>query len=172
MRFLYFLVVPVFFVLIGCVPGTNWKDSTSIKQEIKVTHDDLKKQTKYVGPEYRLDNLGHILLLRSWKDDDSQEVIFQFYASMRYGGSIWRMYERTFDIDDNQLETISISKKFNCEKSVCTYYENVGIKVDRKYLEDHTESGVKFKIESNAGADIIEIPGPYITAFLIRVGEK
>jgi hypothetical protein len=133
----------------------------------RVTRDEYKKMTKFEGANASQYNS---LYLRGWRDDRTKVATFQIYATSFYGDQ-WRFYGEAYDSDGNRLEFISIERKVDsCDGARgCYYRETVGLNISRKYLEDHQETGIRYKVSGKAGDFTGFLPAAYVKGFLLSV---
>jgi hypothetical protein len=151
-------------------PAQPWAlltDPAQAAAATRATHDEYKKTTNFVGANASQYNQLH---LRGWRDDKAKSVTFQIYATSFYSTQ-WRFYSEAYDSDGNRLEFVSIDKKVDsCNgPSGCYYEEAVGMNVPRKYLEDHQDTGIRFKVSGKAGEFTGFLPAAYVKGFLQSV---
>jgi len=132
-----------------------------------VTHDEYKKTTNFVGANASQYNA---LYLRGWRDDRTKTSSFQLYATSFYSDQ-WRFYREAYDSDGNKLDFISIDRKVDsCNGGRgCYFEETVGLNLSRQYIEDHQNSGIRFKISGKAGEFTGFLPPAYVKGFLLSV---
>lgn len=133
----------------------------------RVTRDDFKKQVKFEGANASSNNS---LYLRGWRDERAGTTTFQIFATSFYGTE-WRHYNDAYDSDGNRFDFESISKKVDSCLGArgCYYEEAVGLNVSRKYLEDHQETGIRYKISGKVGESTGFLPAAYVKGFLMSV---
>lgn len=142
-------------------------DSAQVAAATRVTHDDYKKATAFVGANASENNS---LYLRGWRDDRTKALDLQIYATSFYSGE-WRFYGEAYDSDGSKLDFISIDKKVDSCGSArgCYYEEAVGLNVSRAYLEAHKETGIRYKVSGKVGEFTGFLPAAYVKGFLASV---
>jgi hypothetical protein len=146
-------------------PPKLLSSATDVAAATKVEHDEYKKTTSFTGANASQYNT---LLIRGWRDDKTKTARFQIYADSFYAGQ-WRFYNDAYDSDGNRLEFTSIDRKVVSCRGGCTYTETVGLTVSRKYLEEHQETGIRFKVSGKAGEFTAELPAAYVKGFISSV---
>jgi hypothetical protein len=133
----------------------------------RVTYDEFKKITQFRGANASQNNE---LYLRAWKDDRTKQITYQIYLTSFYGNA-WRFYSEAYDSDGNQLDFLSIDRKVDsCGGAYgCYFEETVGLNVSREYLQQHQETGVRYKISGKAGEATGFLPAVYVKGFLASV---
>ena len=168
MKFVKLLIVLTIVILVGCITTSriNWDNAVDITKSVKIEYDEFKKATKYVGPDYPGNLLGSNVFLRAYEFDSPPETLYQIYVHSYYSGR-WRFYDRAYDSDGNRLKTVVISRDVgSCNKYGCSHHEHIGVLIDRKYLEEHSDTGIRFKVEGKGGQEIFTVPAMYINGFL------
>lgn len=161
-------------LLTGCVtyapappPWAPLTDPTKVSLATRVTHDEYKKTTNFIGANASEHNQLH---LRGWRDDRTKVASFQLYATSFYSDH-WRFYNEAYDSDGNKLDFISIDKKVDsCSGGRgCYFEETVGLNVSRKYLDEHQDTGIHYKVSGKAGEFTGFLPAAYVKGFLASV---
>lgn len=148
-------------------PDAAITDPVRASSLTKVTRDDFKKTTNYQGANASPQNA---LYLRAWRDDRTASTTFQVYLTSFYSTE-WRHYDEAYDSDGNRLDFISINKRVdscNGDRG-CYYEETVGLYVTRKYLEDHQDTGIRYKVSGKTGEFTGFLPAAYVKGFLMSV---
>jgi len=160
-----------FYYLIGCTtthPQINWNIPSETERRVRIKNDNFKKQTRFIGPniaKYK----EEAIFIRAWKKYGSNLVTYQIYIRDRYYRE-WRFYNQAFDSKGNNLDLTEIKQDFEFKYNKYVFYEDVGINVDRKYLNNSLEYGISMQLYSKKGdKEWIYIPGGYIKGFLTRV---
>ena len=159
----------LFLGLTGCAitPPVNWNIPSETEIRVRIENDDFKKHTIYRGPD--IAGWRDSLFIRAWRNYGSNHVTYQIYIQDHYSGD-WRFYNRAFDSNGNNLDLIEISRDVgSCGQYGCSFDEHVGVKIDRKYLDDSVKTGIRIKLYGKAGQEIFFIPGGYIQGFLKKV---
>jgi hypothetical protein len=170
----FVLVSLLFITIVSCVPSQriNWNNSVEITNSIKVESDQVKKCTKYVGPDYPGNIPGNNVFLKAWKYDAPSITKYQISVCSYYQGD-WRFYNRAHDSNGNKL-VVTLddieSGASSCSRYSSSHCEHIGIIVDREYLENRKNIGISFKVEGKGGAQIFTLPPAYIDTFLNLVG--
>lgn len=133
----------------------------------KVTRDDFKKQTKFEGANASPNNS---MYLRAWRDERAGTTTFQIFVTSFYSTE-WRHYNEAYDSDGNRFDFESISRKVDSCLGArgCYYEEAVGLNVSRKYLEDHEDTGIRYKVSGKIGEFTGFLPAAYVKGFLMSV---
>lgn len=145
------------------------------KYPVKQEYDDFRKLTKYTGS-----NLGSgysSLFLRAWKNNSvDKNVTYQIYVSHAHEGD-WAFYNSAYDSDGKEFSDVTkIDTDASCHSSRrevnCTLWEDIGIGVSRRYLEEHIDNGILFKLYGKGGDVQFSISSGYIEDFLYAVDKK
>ena len=175
----YLLLIPLMLSLSSCIPvqKIDWNSSAEIAQAITVEHDEFEKITTYKGPKYEVNPdesfpaLRTFLFLRAWKPDSLPVVTYHIYVRACYRSVDWRFYEQAYDSDGKRLDTTVIDRDVvDCSGYRCYYAEHVGININKEYLENHANTGIRFKLAGRAGEEVFIVPPTYIMAFLHVTG--
>jgi len=128
-------------------------------------YDEFSKTGTYITPMF--DSNDSIIFLRAVKSEKLQIVTYQVVALI-YSRN-WGFYEYAIDKEDNSFDLRLMGKKVI---SGNLFKEIVGIELTRKYLEDHANTGMTFKIYGKKGDKIISVPTIYIGGLLNKTINK
>lgn len=140
-------------------------DPVRVAARTQIKRDEYKKMTNFTGANAV--KYG-TLFIRAWRDDKTNKTDFQIYADSYYSGG-WRFYQEAYDSDGNRMDFVSIDRKVVSCRGGCSYEETVGMSVTRKYLEDHQDTGIRFKVSGKAGEFTGELPAAYVKGLLMSV---
>jgi hypothetical protein len=91
-------------------------------------------------------------------------------ATFAINGSIfgfdWSFPEYAKDKDGRNLSLNKIDSNVSCSGSVCSHYEYFTIKLDKKYLTKHKNTGISIKIYGKRGNSQVELPAVYVQGLL------
>ncbi|MCX7085174.1 MAG: hypothetical protein NTY69_06500 [Methylococcales bacterium] len=109
--------------------------------------------------------------LRSWLDKNIGTVKHQLYLDTKYKWS-WINWNSAHADDTSVFETTNISSDVDC-KSVCTFYETIGIEITDDYLKNRLNNGFRIKISGHSGDEIIiQLTTEQIKAQLDAISSK
>ncbi len=163
MMFLFLLSIS------GCAfpPALNWNNPQEIASKISVEKDDFRKVITYQGPEYG--EYYDIILIRAWKDLETMLVKYQIYVRATTFDD-WMNFNSCYASDGQKLDMKNISSNVTyCTQNGCWCAEDMGLDVDKSYLEKHINNGLKIKIYGQKGQREFYLPGIYISAFLNHI---
>lgn len=174
MRTWKILILLTLTILSGCFRKAkiDWTNPAETASRVQTKHDDFQKITNYQGPYiYTIKNRGtdSSLFMRAWTSQKGRSTSYQIYVSDSFELS-WRSYSEAYDSDGKKLDLTKIDHNVSCGRyGDCKYREEVALNVSRKYLEDHSTSGMRFQISGTGGKEAFELPGGYIRGFLQSV---
>lgn len=132
---------------------------------VSETRDVYEKTTRYKAPATERGGFDTVLL-RAWQVDGGP-VLYQLYVSDHYDQR-WRFYHSAHDSAGRKLSMTQISREVSyCGRYGCTYFETVGLNIDRAYLEGAVQDGMSFKLSGKAGEEYFYVSGDYIKGFLV-----
>ncbi len=185
-------IILVLFIT-GCVPqstkfvriNTPTDGSYEDVLDVLLTEDDFKKTISYKGTLIGGGNFGNIMqtlsgsdgttsFLRATHSLKTQLTTYQLYVSITYTGD-WVFYDHAYDENGLKMDTIQIARDvIDCEGSAywgCKHREDIAVNLEREYMEQYAETGVKIQISSSAvdKDTVVELPSDYIKGFLASV---
>lgn len=98
----------------------------------------------------------------------TEKTIYQAYVTFYYHGD-WRFYNRAAFLGGAPAQLVEIDRSVSTCRSYfgCSYFESVGVDLDREQLIVARESGISFAVFSKSGHQTpVFIPGNYIQAIL------
>lgn len=170
------LIAAVIMFGASCTTLTKYHESRTpawVAERTTVEYDEFTKRYSVESPRVKgtmgsgYDGEYYRVFLRGWRlmQDEPSEV-FQIYVATSHIGD-WHHYRSAWDEDGKQLSTTRIASDVGC-RSGCWYAEDVGVSVDRAYLEAHRSSGIRFKVKGTGGSVVVRVPPGYISGFLQR----
>lgn len=143
----------------------NWNDPATVQARTNVKEDEFTKKTTYVGPNFN-SQYGDITLLRAWAGPRSPNPPYQIYVK-QFGLKSHDFYAY-YDAAGKQLETIPVDREINrCNNGgFCGIRETVAVSVTREYLQQFSNTGLRFKLVGKNQDAVYEIPAGYIQGFL------
>lgn len=154
--------------LFGCagksIDPTQYAD---VAASISSTRDNFRKVTTVNGPMIK--TYPVIFYIRSFAVDGYRASLFQIYAAIE-AYSVPDTYNMAYDISGRKLPTKQITTIVDgCGRYGCTYTQHVAIEVDRNYLLNNKQSGVRIQLSSKSDNKVIAIPAAYVQAYLDAV---
>lgn len=149
----------------------NWNDGGSIARAVTSRRDEARKLTVFEAPVLQRGEHDK-LVLRGFVTDGDPAPRLQIYVRSVYSGAA-RNYATASDVQGKPLELVRIvSETDSCGSYGCTLAEELGLNVDRAYLERAQYSGLEFGISGPGGRQNYTLSGPYVQAILRAVASK
>jgi len=162
---IFIFIFLLIFCLLGCISidlgftsiEEKLTDPNWIAARITIERDDFRKMTIFRGPWIEA-YLGDGLRLCAYKKADLE---YQIYLQVNPFSS-WHSYDYAYDSDGKKLWMTSQFRPV-----VSWIVQDCFISVSKKYLQNHSSSGIRFKLYPEEMKEkVFFIPPAYIQAFL------
>lgn len=150
-------------LLCGCAK-INMNDANDVYKNVKVVRDDYKKVSTYYGPyfvEFKDDYMVHYSLIMIMNYGSEVPYFYVHVQTDSNGRSGLRHYKTFYDSTGVKLE---VDHKIEANGSTIVEFSNA--ELSPRYILNHTETGIKFKLYGNKQSSEMFIPGAYIKAML------
>ena len=158
----------------GCVtsPHVDQESAAQIKNASKISHDDFRKITVVDAQKVAFTNIpwwdigldeGLFWLSASKSDSDSLVLLSLRFKTTRGHDWGWAFWEAAFDESGLQLPVEKIASEVG-DGGIT--YELVAVGLTQQFLDAHSKTGIRLRIDGRRAKREISLPPNYVVAFL------
>jgi hypothetical protein len=156
------------------------KDVDAIAAATIVKYDDFKKEAIFIGPNVYKDPVPASVLsdaqrLHVSRNELKGTAYYYIQIAHRDAGKEGKYFE-AYDSNGTNLKLQPQRRQpLMCDNprmiEWCVNFETFTLEIDKKYLEDNKETGIKYKVIGKGGEFIDTMPPEFIKGFLKRLDE-
>ena len=182
-------------IIISILLSYGCMTKESIKSGITTNHDPYIKSTCITAPSIPVSQAlqGYEEVkkmsikdrfVKGWSASHSHTLRLAYFTNFKkyslwihFSDKNWKFFDSAYDIHGNKLELRGIDRDVNGGVKHGVIFpvsisESFSIPMSKKYLKEHSESGIKIKLYGSRGTLEVNVPSFYIKAFLEATIEK